>query len=81
MKTFPAICVLRLAPLASCEEKKTDAPPMSEKTLRPGKERAAAAAATVRPTLERNLSAVGLNFGDPVFIRIFKDEQGLELFV
>jgi len=81
MKPLPALCVLGLASLASCEEKKPEAPPMSEKTLLPGKERAAAAAATVRPALERDLSAVGLKFGDPVFIRVFKEEQTLELFV
>ncbi len=81
MNLFPAICVLCMAPLASCEEKKTDALPMSEKSLLPGKERAAAAAATVRPALEQDLSAVGLKFGDPVFIRIFKDERVLEFFV
>lgn len=43
--------------------------------------RAAAAAARVRPALERDLDAAGLEFGDPVFIRAFKEERQLELFV
>ena len=43
--------------------------------------RAAAAAARVRPALERDLKAAGLVFGDPVFIRAFKEELQLELFV
>jgi murein L,D-transpeptidase YafK len=43
--------------------------------------RPAAAAARVRPALERDLSAKGLHFGDPVFIRIFKEERQLELWV
>lgn len=81
MKRLPAICVLCLAPLAAGAEEKPAVPPMCEKTLLPGKERAAAAAATVRPALESDLSAVGLKFGDPVFIRIFKDERLLELFM
>lgn len=47
----------------------------------PGLERARAAAAHVRPGLERDLAAAGLKFGDPVFIRAFKKELQLELFV
>lgn len=43
--------------------------------------RAAAAAARVRPPLERDLTAAGLKFGDPVFLRAFKEERLLELFV
>ncbi len=43
--------------------------------------RAAAASASVRPALERDLTAAGLRFGDPVFLRAFKEERQLELFV
>lgn len=43
--------------------------------------RAIAATARVRPTLERDLAAAGLHFGDPVFLRAFKQELTLELFV
>jgi len=43
--------------------------------------RAAAAEARVRPALERDLAKVGLKFGDPVFLRAFKEERRLELFV
>ena len=48
------------------------APAMVKKTPLPGKEPRRRAAANVRPALERDLSAAGLNFGDPVFIRAFK---------
>lgn len=43
--------------------------------------RAAAAAARVRPGLERDLAAAGLRFGDCVFLRAFKEESQLELFL
>ncbi len=46
-----------------------------------GNPRAAKAAAAVRPALERDLTAVGLKFGDPVFLRAFKEEKQLELWV
>lgn len=46
-----------------------------------GPERAKAAAARVRPALERDLEEKGLHFGDPVFIRAFKEERQLELWV
>ncbi len=54
---------------------------MTDRTIPPGEARAAAAAANVRPGLERDLAAVGLKFGDPVFIGAFKEEDRLELFV
>lgn len=47
----------------------------------PGPERAQAAAARVRPELEKALTARGLHFGDPVFLRAFKEEGVLELWV
>ena len=47
----------------------------------PGPERAKAAAARVRPALERDLATKGLRFGDPVFLRAFKEENVLELWV
>ena len=47
----------------------------------PGPERAAAAARRVRPALERDLTEAGLRFGDPVFIRAFKEEKQLELWM
>jgi len=43
--------------------------------------RAAEAESRVRPALERDLKAAGLEFGAPVFLRAFKEEQVLELFV
>ena len=47
----------------------------------PGPERAKAAADRVRPPLERDRAAKGLRFGDPVFLRGFKEEGQLELWV
>jgi murein L,D-transpeptidase YafK len=47
----------------------------------PGPERAKAAAERVRPELEKALAAKGLRFGDPVFLRAFKEEGQVELWV
>lgn len=44
-------------------------------------DRATVAARRVQPALERDLAAAGLRFGDPVFLRIFKHESELELWV
>ncbi len=43
--------------------------------------RAMDAAARVRPALEADLSLQGLRLGDPIFIRAFKEERKVELFV
>ena len=72
MKLILITCLLGITPLASCQDRKKSAL---------GETRAAAAAANVRPALERDLTAAGLHFGDPVFIRAFKEEKQLELFV
>ena len=47
----------------------------------PSHPRPAAAAARVRPELEASLHRVGLRFGDPVFLRAYKRERLLEVFV
>ncbi|BCX48463.1 transpeptidase ErfK/YbiS/YcfS/YnhG [Haloferula helveola] len=47
----------------------------------PGPERAKAAANRVRPALTRDLEKKGLHFGDPVFLRAFKEENVLEVWV
>ncbi len=44
-------------------------------------DRAAAAAARVRPALTADLAVLGLQLDDPVFLRAFKEEMLLELFV
>ena len=46
-----------------------------------GNARAKAAAERVSPTLENDLAARGLKLGSPVFIRAFKKEGELEVFV
>jgi murein L,D-transpeptidase YafK len=46
-----------------------------------GEDRASVAAARVRPALERDLKASGLRYGAPVFMRIFKQENLLELWL
>ncbi|NIP93949.1 MAG: murein L,D-transpeptidase [Akkermansiaceae bacterium] len=43
--------------------------------------RARAAADRVRPSLARALKARGLRFGDPVYLRAFKEERQLEFWV
>ncbi len=48
---------------------------------RPGPERARAAADRVRPELEKSLAEKNLRFGDPVFLRAFKEERELEMWV
>lgn len=44
-------------------------------------DRATAAARRVQPALELGLAQAGLQFADPVFLRIFKHENELELWV
>lgn len=83
MKQLAVISLFSLGSLASCEENKKSVSAMVEATATPlpSGGRAAVAASKVRPGLERDLSAIGLRFGDPVFIRAFKEENELELFV
>lgn len=66
-KAMLIVSALTLAPLASCKEK--------------GGPVARAAAQNTKASLDRDLAAAGLHFGDPVFIRAFKEERQLELFV
>jgi murein L,D-transpeptidase YafK len=47
----------------------------------PGPQRAASAEVRVRPALEAALEEQGLKFGAPVFVRAFKEEMVLEVFV
>lgn len=47
----------------------------------PGSDRARDAAARVRPALERDLAAAALRLGAPVFVRIFKAERELEVWL
>jgi murein L,D-transpeptidase YafK len=83
MKPLLVISSLAAGSLASCEEKKeaVPVPVVIDHSIPPGPARAKAAAENVRPVLEHDLSAVGLKFGDPVFIRAFKDEDLLEMYV
>jgi murein L,D-transpeptidase YafK len=74
VKCFALTLWMALAGLAACKEKNL---PMAY----PAHPRAAAAAARVRPALQHDLTAAGLTFGDPVFLRAFKEELQLELFV
>lgn len=47
----------------------------------PSSDRSAAAIARVRPALERRLDRVGLAYGSPIFVRIFKESRELEMWV
>lgn len=69
-----AALLLLIPGVAACEPSKSPMPS-------PRNPRAAAAEARVRPALERDLKSAGLEFGAPVFIRAFKEERLLELFV
>jgi murein L,D-transpeptidase YafK len=83
MRPITFITFLGLASLASCKDPEKSSPAMdqSDKHPPPGKARTEAAAARVRPAMERDLEAKGLELGDPVYIRVFKEENALELFV
>lgn len=54
---------------------------MTERILPHDSDRARAAERRVRPSLEQALGAAGLRYGSPVFMRIFKREKELELWV
>jgi murein L,D-transpeptidase YafK len=75
-----AVIISRLAAVILCS---TAIPRAAQRarTRSSEQERVAAIAARVRPGLERDLAAAGLHFGDPVFVRAFKEEKLLELFV
>lgn len=47
----------------------------------PSSARSIAAIARVRPSLEEALRGKGMRFGDPIFIRIYKETKQLELWV
>ena len=47
----------------------------------PSSSRSRAAITRVQPQLDADLKAMGLEFGDPIFIRIFKEESELEIWV
>lgn len=68
MKLLALILVIALPGTACCKTPATNP-------------RAAAAETRVRPALERDLNTAGLKFGDPVFLRAFKQEHQLELFL
>ena len=71
----PAFCVfLLLACSLSCEKRAAN---MDTSSL----PRAEAAAVRVQPALERALAEKNLKLGDEVFIRAFKEERVLELFI
>ncbi len=74
MKPFALILGIGIAAVGLCQ-----AIPSAMKTST--HPRAVAAAARVRPALERDLTQAGLEFGAPVFLRAFKQERLLELFV
>lgn len=82
------ICLFGIS-LVACRPKNADAEesptpatvPTELPEPLPGPERAAAAKARVLPQLKKDLAEKGLRFGDPVFLRAFKEERTLELWV
>lgn len=77
MKHLAVIAAMSSGILTGCTKKEA----MTEAAELPGPQRATLAANPVRPALPCDLAAVGLHLGDPVFIRAFKDEKRLELFI
>ena len=71
---FLIVCACSAYPLRAQDA------PVSDTPL-PGPQRAKAAAARVRPHLTHDLSEKGLHFGDPVYLRAFKEESELEMWV
>ena len=82
MKTPWLLPVLLIPCLAQCEDRPQPRPDFVPADVRlSAHPRAAAAAARVRPALERDLWEKDMRLGEPVFIRAFKEERVLELFV
>ena len=79
----PWLAVVLLIPcLAHCEDKQPPRPEMKPADIRLSDHpRATAAAARVGPALERDLQDKALRLGDPIFLRAFKEEKILEVFV
>jgi murein L,D-transpeptidase YafK len=76
--------IFLLAALPSCKGQRASAQaPFVVETCDslPGPDRARAAAERVRPGLQHDLGKLGLRLGDPVFLRAFKEEGELEVWV
>lgn len=82
MKTPWLLPVLLIPCFAQCEDKPRPRPDFVPADVRlSAHPRAAAAAARVRPVLERDLWEKDMRLGEPVFLRAFKEERVLEVFV
>lgn len=81
MRRFLTIALLVFLPCPGEPGSAQDAAVAETRASLPGPARARAAAKRVRPGLERDLTKKGLHFGDPVFLRAFKEERQLELWV
>jgi murein L,D-transpeptidase YafK len=77
LMVLPVFAGLAFAPMLWAAFGRT----MIERVTPDRADRAAVAEARVKPTLERDLHALGLRYGAPVFMRIFKREKQLELWV
>lgn len=82
MKTQWPILVILIPCLAQCEDKPRPRPNFvpADIHLSPHP-RASAAATRVRPTLERDLWEKDMRLGEPIFLRAFKKERQVEVFV
>ncbi|WAC20207.1 murein L,D-transpeptidase [Luteolibacter sp. SL250] len=82
MKTPWLLPVLLIPCFGQCEDKPRQRPDFVPADVRLSSHpRAAAAAARVRPTLERDLWEKDMRLGEQVFLRAFKEERVLEIFV
>lgn len=80
-RTLPIVVLLAATWAAATAWRSTGRTIVDLAAAVPATQRADAAADRVRPALERDLAAAGLAFGAPVFVRIFKAEHELELWL
>ena len=81
MRRLLIVVIPLLSPCSGEPEAAQDAFVVETCAPLPGPERAKAAAERVRPGLARALAEKGLHFGDPVFLRAFKEEGQLEMWI
>ncbi len=81
MRRLLILLPLSLSPCTGEPDEAQDSRVVEQRDSMSGPERAKAAADRVRPELERALKEKGLRLGDPVFLRAFKEEKQLEMWV
>ncbi len=80
LKCLQGLSILLLLALASCQKKTTPIPQFDSQSV-PTSERSKAVEQQVAPKLIAELQASGLEYGAPIFIRLFKLENELEVWL